>query len=136
MFQPASPPFLNVATSAGPTVFAPGLPPTLVLGTGTPFSVSLSATVTGLLTNLVTGSNWTFTVAVESIGAGYEGVLGSAVIVAPPGNPKVLSATVNCAPIAQPGTYMLTVAVTSTTGGIPNGIAGFETVMIQVANGA
>jgi hypothetical protein len=30
---------------------------------------------------------------------------------------------------------MLTVAVTSTTGGIPNGIAGFETVMIQVANG-
>jgi hypothetical protein len=135
MFQPTASPLLNVVTSAGPSVSSPGLPPTLVLGTGTPFSVSLSATVTGLLTGLVTGSNWTFTVSAESIGAGYEGVLGSAVIVAPPGNPKVLSATVNCAPIAQPGTYMLTVAVTSTTGGIPNGIAGFETVMIQVANG-
>jgi len=135
MFQPTVAPFLNVVTSAGPTVASPGLPPTLILGTGVPFSVSLSATVTGLLTNLVTGSNWTFTVAAESIGPGFEGILGSAVIVAAPGNPKVLSATVNCAPIAQPGTYMLTVAVTSTTAGIPNGIAGFETVMIQVANG-
>jgi hypothetical protein len=135
MFQPTASPLLNVVTSAGPTVSSIGLPPTLILGTGTPFTVSLSATVTGLLTGLVTGSNWTFTVSAESIGPGFEGVLGSAVIVAPVGNPKVMSASVNCAPIAQPGTYMLTVAVTSTTGGIPNGIAGFETVMIQVANG-
>jgi hypothetical protein len=136
MFQPTSNPILNVVTSAGPTIASPGLPPSMIIGVGAPFSVSLSATVTGLLTGLVTGSTWTFTVSAESIGPGFEGVLGSQPVIAGPGNPKVVSANVNCAPIAQPGTYMLTVAVTSTSGGVPNGIAGFETVMIQVAPGA
>ena len=135
MFQPTALPFLNVVTSAGPTIASPGLPPSQIFGTGVPFTVSLSATVTGLLTNAYTGSNWTFTVSVESIGPGFEAVLGSLPVVAGPGNPKVIPATVNCAPIPQAGTYLLTVAVTSTTAGFPNGIAGFETVMIQVADG-
>lgn len=135
-FQPpaGSNPFITLNSPTGVIVASAGLPPTTVFAPGTPFNVSLTANLAGILAPaLGATSSFTFTVNAEAIGAGFEGSLGST-IVGPPGVSRTGTIAV---PGGLPaGTYMVTVAVTSTNGGVPTAMSGFESTMITVQTGA
>jgi hypothetical protein len=134
-FQPAagSNPFITLSSPTGVLLSSAGLPPTTVFAPGTPFTVSLTANLAGILAPaLGATASFTFTANAESIGPGFEGVLGST-IVGPPGVSRTGTIPVAGLPV---GTYMVTVAVTSTNGGVPTAMSGFESSMITVQVGA
>jgi hypothetical protein len=134
-FQPqtGSNPFITLDSPTGVQVSSVGLPPTTVFPPATPFNVSLTANLAGMLAPALGATAvLTFSANAEAIGAGFEGPLGSTVV-GPPG----VSRTGNI-PIAglPAGTYMITVAVTSTNGGVPTAMSGFDSTMITVQAGA
>jgi hypothetical protein len=134
-FQPASGtnPFITLSSPTGVVLSSAGLPPTTVFAPGAPFTVSLTASLAGILAPaLGATASFTFSANAEAIGAGFEGPLGSTVV-GPPG----VSRTGNIPVAGLPaGTYMITVAVTSTNGGVPTAMSGFESTMITVQAGA
>jgi hypothetical protein len=94
----------------------------------------LTANLAGILAPaLGATATFTFTANAEAIGAGFEGTLGSTVV-GPPGVSRTGNITV--AGGLPAGTYMVTVAVTSTNGGVPTAMSGFESTMITVQVGA
>ena len=134
-FQPpaGSNPFITLSSPTGVQVASAGLPPTNVFAPGTPFTVSLTATLAGVLAPaLGATATFTFSANAEAIGVGFEGPLGSAVV-PPPGVSRTGSIQVAGLPA---NTYMVTVAVTSTNGGVPTALSGFESTMITVQPGA
>lgn len=128
---------LNVDNPPPVVVISAGLPPTTIMGENVAFTAVESVTITGLLVGLVTGATFNFAANVEAIGQGLEQTVGNLAVVAGPpvGGTITVNANIPCGGLPA-GTYILTVSFTSTSGGVPNGIAGFEQVMIQAAPGA
>jgi len=132
-FQPQAPNPLFSTSEVDFHVSEAGIDPSTVINAGAPFAVSLKVHFAGAFASFImaAGLQLSFTVAAEKIGAGFEGNLGTSTVNTAPAQFDY-TGTVNVpAGLATPGTYLLTIAMTSRLV-VPTPIAGFDQIMIEI----